>query len=242
MTYQDIYLNMKTSSKSSSLTENNGKSLDERKSTLEQTEKQYKESKLRVINIYQEVLETGQSFKKVYNAVEMDVSKLNPQLKEMQENIDEMAEQLEIETQNLKATEAEAKNTLNSNDRKHLEHFAEDIKQKIDDYKANPEIIAAKDNNQHAAMKYFSALDNHLKTLKIMEVQRIDVLELLPLEERIKIYESIMQEERNQKNERNFNKTKYCSQTVVIKILSTFSLTEKPKNSINVHFIQVSFH
>ncbi|CAH8430717.1 unnamed protein product [Schistosoma margrebowiei] len=212
---------MKTSSKSSSLTENNGKSLDERKSTLEQTEKQYKESKY---------------------AVEMDVSKLNPQLKEMQENIDEMAEQLEIETQNLKATEAEAKNTLNSNDRKHLEHFAEDIKQKIDDYKANPEIIAAKDNNQHAAMKYFSALDNHLKTLKIMEVQRIDVLELLPLEERIKIYESIMQEERNQKNERNFNKTKYCSQTVVIKILSTFSLTEKPKNSINVHFIQVSFH
>ncbi|CAH8430540.1 unnamed protein product [Schistosoma margrebowiei] len=193
----NIYLNMKTSSKSSSLTENN----------------------VRVINIYQEVLETGQSFKKVYNAVEMDVSKLNPQLKEMQENIDEMAEQLEIETQNLKATEAEAKNTLNSNDRKHLEHFAEDIKQKIDDYK-----------------------DNHLKTLKIMEVQRIDVLELLPLEERIKIYESIMQEERNQKNERNFNKTKYCSQTVVIKILSTFSLTEKPKNSINVHFIQVSFH
>ncbi|CAH8430701.1 unnamed protein product [Schistosoma margrebowiei] len=174
---------MKTSSKSSSLTENN----------------------VRVINIYQEVLETGQSFKKVYNAVEMDVSKLNPQLKEMQENIDEMAEQLEIET--------------HSNDRKHLEHFAEDIKQKIDDYK-----------------------DNHLKTLKIMEVQRIDVLELLPLEERIKIYESIMQEERNQKNERNFNKTKYCSQTVVIKILSTFSLTEKPKNSINVHFIQVSFH
>ncbi|CAH8430726.1 unnamed protein product [Schistosoma margrebowiei] len=170
----NIYLNMKTSSKSSSLTENNGKSLDERKSTLEQTEKQYKESKY---------------------AVEMDVSKLNPQLKEMQENIDEMAEQLEIETQNLKATEAEAKNTLNSNDRKHLEHFAEDIKQKIDDYKANPEIIAAKDNNQHAAMKYFSALDNHLKTLKIMEVQRIDVLELLPLEERIKIYESIMQEE-----------------------------------------------
>ncbi|CAH8430590.1 unnamed protein product [Schistosoma margrebowiei] len=203
----NIYLNMKTSSKSSSLTENN----------------------VRVINIYQEVLETGQSFKKVY-------------IKEMQENIDEMAEQLEIETQNLKATEAEAKNTLNSNDRKHLEHFAEDIKQKIDDYKANPEIIAAKDNNQHAAMKYFSALDNHLKTLKIMEVQRIDVLELLPLEERIKIYESIMQEERNQKNERNFNKTKYCSQTVVIKILSTFSLTEKPKNSINVHFIQVSFH
>ncbi|CAH8430557.1 unnamed protein product [Schistosoma margrebowiei] len=203
----NIYLNMKTSSKSSSLTENNGKSLDERKSTLEQTEKQYKESKY---------------------AVEMDVSKLNPQLKEMQENIDEMAEQLEIET--------------HSNDRKHLEHFAEDIKQKIDDYKANPEIIAAKDNNQHAAMKYFSALDNHLKTLKIMEVQRIDVLELLPLEERIKIYESIMQEERNQKNERNFNKTKYCSQTVVIKILSTFSLTEKPKNSINVHFIQVSFH
>ncbi|CAH8430668.1 unnamed protein product [Schistosoma margrebowiei] len=193
MTYQDIYLNMKTSSKSSSLTENN----------------------VRVINIYQEVLETGQSFKKVY-------------IKEMQENIDEMAEQLEIET--------------HSNDRKHLEHFAEDIKQKIDDYKANPEIIAAKDNNQHAAMKYFSALDNHLKTLKIMEVQRIDVLELLPLEERIKIYESIMQEERNQKNERNFNKTKYCSQTVVIKILSTFSLTEKPKNSINVHFIQVSFH
>ncbi|CAH8430626.1 unnamed protein product [Schistosoma margrebowiei] len=180
----NIYLNMKTSSKSSSLTENN----------------------VRVINIYQEVLETGQSFKKVY-------------IKEMQENIDEMAEQLEIETQNLKATEAEAKNTLNSNDRKHLEHFAEDIKQKIDDYK-----------------------DNHLKTLKIMEVQRIDVLELLPLEERIKIYESIMQEERNQKNERNFNKTKYCSQTVVIKILSTFSLTEKPKNSINVHFIQVSFH
>ncbi|CAH8430609.1 unnamed protein product [Schistosoma margrebowiei] len=180
----NIYLNMKTSSKSSSLTENNGKSLDERKSTLEQTEKQYKESKY---------------------AVEMDVSKLNPQLKEMQENIDEMAEQLEIET--------------HSNDRKHLEHFAEDIKQKIDDYK-----------------------DNHLKTLKIMEVQRIDVLELLPLEERIKIYESIMQEERNQKNERNFNKTKYCSQTVVIKILSTFSLTEKPKNSINVHFIQVSFH
>ncbi|CAH8430742.1 unnamed protein product [Schistosoma margrebowiei] len=156
----NIYLNMKTSSKSSSLTENNGKSLDERKSTLEQTEKQYKESKY---------------------AVEMDVSKLNPQLKEMQENIDEMAEQLEIET--------------HSNDRKHLEHFAEDIKQKIDDYKANPEIIAAKDNNQHAAMKYFSALDNHLKTLKIMEVQRIDVLELLPLEERIKIYESIMQEE-----------------------------------------------
>ncbi|CAH8430635.1 unnamed protein product [Schistosoma margrebowiei] len=189
----NIYLNMKTSSKSSSLTENN----------------------VRVINIYQEVLETGQSFKKVY-------------IKEMQENIDEMAEQLEIET--------------HSNDRKHLEHFAEDIKQKIDDYKANPEIIAAKDNNQHAAMKYFSALDNHLKTLKIMEVQRIDVLELLPLEERIKIYESIMQEERNQKNERNFNKTKYCSQTVVIKILSTFSLTEKPKNSINVHFIQVSFH
>ncbi|CAH8430765.1 unnamed protein product [Schistosoma margrebowiei] len=96
----NIYLNMKTSSKSSSLTENNGKSLDERKSTLEQTEKQYKESKY---------------------AVEMDVSKLNPQLKEMQENIDEMAEQLEIET--------------HSNDRKHLEHFAEDIKQKIDDYK-----------------------------------------------------------------------------------------------------------
>ncbi|CAH8429525.1 hypothetical protein MS3_00000424 [Schistosoma haematobium] len=212
----NIYLNMKTSSKSSSLTENNGKSLDERKSTLQQTEKQYKESKLRVMNIYQEVLETGQSFKKVYDAVEMDVSKLNPQLKEMQENIDEMAEQLEIDTQNLKATEAEAKNTLNSNDRKHLEHFAEDLKQKIDDYKrrineskkelfktsnnlifANPEVIAEKDNNQHAAMKYFSALDNHLKILTNMEVQRIDVLELLSLEERIKIYESIMQEEIN---------------------------------------------
>ncbi|CAH8430781.1 unnamed protein product [Schistosoma margrebowiei] len=50
-----------------------------------------------------------------------------------------------------------------------------------------------------------------------------------------------LSELRNQKNERNFNQTKYCSQTVLIKILSTFSLTEKPKNSINVHFIPVSF-
>ncbi|CAH8430475.1 unnamed protein product [Schistosoma margrebowiei] len=50
---------MKTSSKSSSLTENNGKSLDERKSTLEQTEKQYKESKY---------------------AVKKDLRRLNPQL------------------------------------------------------------------------------------------------------------------------------------------------------------------
>ncbi|CAH8429397.1 unnamed protein product [Schistosoma intercalatum] len=120
---------MKTSSKSSSLTENNRKSLDERKSTLQQIEKQYKESKFN----------------------------------EMQKNIDEMTEHLERYTY--------------PNDRSYLEQFAEDLKQKINDYKANPEVIAVKDDNQHAAMKYFNALDNHLKTLTNMEVQRIDVLE-----------------------------------------------------------------
>ncbi|CAH8430106.1 unnamed protein product [Schistosoma haematobium] len=92
----------------------------------------------------------------------------------MQKNIDEMTEHLERYTWDLKATEAEAKNTLDPNDRSYLEQFAEDLKQKINDYK-----------------------DNHLKTLTNMEVQRIDVLELLSLEERIQIYESIMQEEIN---------------------------------------------
>uniref|UniRef100_A0A094ZYT4 Uncharacterized protein n=1 Tax=Schistosoma haematobium TaxID=6185 RepID=A0A094ZYT4_SCHHA len=61
-TYSDIYLNMKISSKSSSLTENNGKSLDERKSTLGETENQYKESKLRVISTNKELIETNLAF------------------------------------------------------------------------------------------------------------------------------------------------------------------------------------
>ncbi|CAH8429803.1 unnamed protein product [Schistosoma bovis] len=125
--------------------------------------------------------------------------------------------------------------------RHNLEREVDDLWLIISDYKTNPEVIAEQDKKRNVTIRNEDATYDHLKTLTNMEVQRIDVLELLSLEERIKIYESIMQEERNQKNERNFNQTKYCSQTVLIKILSTFSLTEKPKNSINVHFIPVSF-
>ncbi|KAH9593637.1 hypothetical protein MS3_00000483 [Schistosoma haematobium] len=122
----NTYLNMKPSSKSSSLTENNRKSLDERKSTLGETENQYKESKLRLKRMYREMVEAGHSLAKVY---------------------------------------------------------------------ANPEVKAETAKYEHAFIKYLSELNDHLKTLTNMEVQRIDVLELLSLEERIKIYESIMQEE-----------------------------------------------
>ncbi|CAH8429515.1 unnamed protein product [Schistosoma haematobium] len=212
----NTYLNMKPSSKSSSLTENNRKSLDERKSTLQQIEKQYKESKLRVKNTFKEVIETGLAFRNVCDAVKKDLPKLNPQLKEMQKNISEMTELFEDYSWDLKSTEAEAKKTLDSNQRHNLERKVEDLRQIVKDYKermkesknnlddalnkllfANPDVKAEEDKNRDATIRYFDASYNHLKTLTNMEIQRIDVLELLSLEERMQIYESIMQEEIN---------------------------------------------
>ncbi|CAH8429542.1 unnamed protein product [Schistosoma haematobium] len=212
----NIYLNMKTSSKSSSLTENNGKSLDERKSTLGETENQYKESKLRVISTNKELIETNLAFSNFCDAVKKDLPKLHPHLEEMQKNISEMTEHLDNYTRDIRAVVAKAKNTSDPIQRHNLEREVDDLWLIISDYKnriykseknldeaindvlfANLEVIAEQDKKRNVTIRNEDATYDHLKTLTNMEVQRIDVLELLSLEERIKIYESIMQEEIN---------------------------------------------
>ncbi|CAH8428609.1 unnamed protein product [Schistosoma haematobium] len=204
----NTYLNMKPSSK------NNGKSLYDRQSTLRQTEQQYKESKLSIKSTYKEVIETGLTFRKVYEAVEQDLWKSNPQLNEEQKNNNEIREMFEDYEYDLKNLETKAKNTLDSDERHNLEREIEDLRQKVNDYKkqldesdknlnkafnnlllAHPDYQAVDKKHRDAFGKYFKDLSDHLKILTTKEVQRIDVLELLSLKERIQIYESIMREE-----------------------------------------------
>ncbi|CAH8656398.1 unnamed protein product [Schistosoma rodhaini] len=172
------YLNMLASTKNSSLTASNGKSLSERKMSLKQLEKEYKLSKSRIRTLYNKVIQTGVTYRIVYESVEKNLWKSNPK-------------------RDLVQTEKEARNTSDSNKRGILEREIEDLINGINALEASPVFKAADEKNLDTTDKFHKALNDHLEILKNLEIRRIDVLELLSSKERIQMYESILQVELN---------------------------------------------
>ncbi|CAH8634640.1 unnamed protein product [Schistosoma rodhaini] len=168
------YLSMLASTKNSSLTASNGKSLSERKMSLKQLEKEYKLSKSRIRTLYNKVIQTGVTYRIVYESVEKNLWKSNPKLHNMQNEVNELKAIRKDLIRDLVQTEKEARNTSDSNKRGILEREVEDLINEIN-----------------------ALEDDHLEILKNLEIQRIDVLELLSSKERIQMYESILQEELN---------------------------------------------
>ncbi|CAH8656438.1 unnamed protein product [Schistosoma rodhaini] len=169
------YLNMLASTKNSSLTASNA----------------------RIRTLYNKVIQTGVTYRIVYESVEKNLWKSNPK-------------------RDLVQTEKEARNTSDSNKRGILEREIEDLinginalEEKLENSQKNfnevldnlrfasPVFKAADEKNLDTTDKFHKALNDHLEILKNLEIRRIDVLELLSSKERIQMYESILQVELN---------------------------------------------
>ncbi|CAH8656383.1 unnamed protein product [Schistosoma rodhaini] len=187
------YLNMLASTKNSSLTASNGKSLSERKMSLKQLEKEYKLSKSRIRTLYNKVIQTGVTYRIVYESVEKNLWKSNPKLHNVQNEVNEMKAIRKDLIRDLVQTEKEARNTSDSNKRGILEREIEDL---INGINALEEKLENSQKNFNEVLDNLR-FDDHLEILKNLEIRRIDVLELLSSKERIQMYESILQVELN---------------------------------------------